>query len=93
MRPSSTVCSLTRYLSECQALTSVAASPGRRYPANIHHTPQTEANYLHAAITTVFQIHTTQPRGDIFVFLTGQDEIDAAQENLTETARARQQDP
>ncbi|TFY83671.1 hypothetical protein EWM64_g352 [Hericium alpestre] len=62
--------------------------PGRRYPVDIHYTPQPEANYLHAAITTVFQIHTTQPKGDILVFLTGQDEIDAAQENLTETARA-----
>ena len=62
--------------------------PGRRYPVDIHYTPQPEVNYLHAAITTVFQIHTTQPNGDILVFLTGQDEIEAAQENLQETARA-----
>ncbi|KAN0064421.1 hypothetical protein ACQY0O_002794 [Thecaphora frezii] len=62
--------------------------PGRRYPVDIHYTPQPEANYLHAAITTVFQIHTTQPRGDILVFLTGQDEIEAAMENLQETCRA-----
>ncbi|CUA75439.1 pre-mRNA-splicing factor ATP-dependent RNA helicase DHX16 [Rhizoctonia solani] len=62
--------------------------PGRRYPVDIHYTPQPEANYLHAAITTVFQIHTTQPKGDILVFFTGQDEIDAAMENLQETARA-----
>ena len=55
---------------------------------DIHYTPQPEANYLHAAITTIFQIHTTQPRGDILVFFTGQDEIEAAQENLQETARA-----
>lgn len=44
--------------------------PGRRYPVDIHYTPQPEANYLHAAITTVFQIHTTQPKGDILVFFT-----------------------
>ncbi|KAG6332596.1 hypothetical protein ID866_6495 [Astraeus odoratus] len=62
--------------------------PGRRYPVDIHYTPQPEANYLHAAITTVFQIHTTQPKGDILVFLTGQDEIEAAHESLQETARA-----
>jgi pre-mRNA-splicing factor ATP-dependent RNA helicase DHX16 len=62
--------------------------PGRRYPVDILYTPQPEANYLHAAITTVFQIHTTQPKGDILVFFTGQDEIEAAQENLQETARA-----
>lgn len=61
--------------------------PGRKFPVELHYTPQPEANYLHAAITTIFQIHTTQPRGDILVFLTGQDEIDAAAENLQETCR------
>lgn len=71
-----------------QKTTNILLVPGRRYPVDIHYTPQPEANYLHAAITTVFQIHTTQPKGDILVFLTGQDEIETAQENLTETARA-----
>lgn len=47
--------------------------PGRRYPVDIHYTPQPEANYLHAAITTIFQIHTTQPKGDILVFFTVRD--------------------
>jgi pre-mRNA-splicing factor ATP-dependent RNA helicase DHX16 len=46
------------------------AVPGRRYPVDLHYTRQPEANYLHAAITTVFQIHTTQPKGDILVFFT-----------------------
>jgi len=49
---------------------TVHAVPGRQFPVDIHYTPQPEANYLHAAITTVFQIHTTQPKGDILVFLT-----------------------
>ena len=61
--------------------------PGRRYPVDIHYTPQPEANYLAAAVTTVFQIHITQGRGDILVFLTGQEEIEAAEMNLQETAR------
>jgi pre-mRNA-splicing factor ATP-dependent RNA helicase DHX16 len=61
--------------------------PGRRYPVDIHYTPQPEANYLAAAITTIFQIHTTQGRGDILVFLTGQEEIDAAEQNITEISR------
>lgn len=52
------------------ALTDLPTVPGRLYPVDIHYTPQPEANYLHAAITTVFQIHTTQPKGDILVFLT-----------------------
>ncbi|KAI9812600.1 MAG: hypothetical protein M1827_004589 [Pycnora praestabilis] len=61
--------------------------PGRRYPVDIHYTPQPEANYLAAAVTTIFQIHITQGKGDILVFLTGQEEIEAAEQNLTETAR------
>ncbi|KAL3424057.1 helicase associated domain-containing protein [Phlyctema vagabunda] len=61
--------------------------PGRRYPVDIHYTPQPEANYLAAAITTVFQIHTTQGKGDILVFLTGQDEIETAEQNITEISR------
>ncbi|KAG5949913.1 hypothetical protein E4U53_005652 [Claviceps sorghi] len=61
--------------------------PGRRYPVDLYYTPAPEANYLAAAITTVFQIHTTQPRGDILIFLTGQDEIEAAELEITETAR------
>lgn len=62
--------------------------PGRMYPVDLLYTPQPEANYLHAAVTTVFQIHTSQGKGDILVFLTGQDEIEACQESLEETARA-----
>lgn len=61
--------------------------PGRRYPVDIHYTSQPEANYLAAAITTVFQIHITQGQGDILVFLTGQEEIEAAEQSLQETAR------
>ncbi|KAF6811697.1 ATP-dependent RNA helicase DHX8 (helicase associated domain-containing protein) [Colletotrichum sojae] len=61
--------------------------PGRRYPVDIYYTPAPEANYLAAAITTVFQIHTTQGKGDILVFLTGQDEIDAAEQQIADTAK------
>lgn len=61
--------------------------PGRRYAVDVHYTAQPEANYLAAAITTVFQIHITQGTGDILVFLTGQEEIEAMEANLQETAR------
>lgn len=61
--------------------------PGRRYPVDIHYTNQPEANYLAAAVTTIFQIHLSQPAGDILVFLTGQDEIEAAEQSLQETSR------
>ncbi|WVN85394.1 uncharacterized protein L203_100540 [Cryptococcus depauperatus CBS 7841] len=62
--------------------------PGRRFPVDMFYTQQPEANYMHAAVTTILQIHTTQPKGDILLFLTGQDEIEAAEENLKETMYA-----
>ncbi|KAG0003789.1 hypothetical protein BGZ80_005733, partial [Entomortierella chlamydospora] len=52
-----------------------------------HYTASPEANYLAAAITTVMQIHISQGPGDILVFLTGQDEIENAAENLSQTCR------
>ena len=46
-----------------------------------------EADYLEACVVTVLQIHVTQPPGDILVFLTGQEEIEASQELLQERTR------
>ena len=61
--------------------------PGRKFPVDIYYTKAPEANYLAAAITTVFQIHVTQGTGDILVFLTGQEEIETAQESILATAK------
>ncbi|KAF9905756.1 hypothetical protein BX616_000931 [Lobosporangium transversale] len=61
--------------------------PGRPFPVEVHYTTSPEANYLAAAITTIMQIHISQGPGDILVFLTGQDEIDNAAENLQQTCR------
>jgi len=62
--------------------------PGRTFDVDMNYSTQPEANYLSAAITTVFQIHLSQPLpGDILVFFTGQDEIEQAQESLEQTAR------
>nr|KYP55752.1 Putative pre-mRNA-splicing factor ATP-dependent RNA helicase DHX16 [Cajanus cajan] len=61
--------------------------PGRRYPVEINFTKAPEADYLDAAIVTSLQIHVTQPPGDILVFLTGQEEIETAEENLKQRTR------
>ena len=62
--------------------------PGRRYPVDIYYTKAPEADYLDAAIVTVLQIHTTQPRGDILVFLTGQEEIESVLDTLLQRMKA-----
>lgn len=62
--------------------------PGRRFPVDIAYTKNPEANYIQAAITTIFQIHTTQEsKGDILVFLTGQEEIETMEETLNEACQ------
>ncbi|CAH8491404.1 unnamed protein product [Heterobilharzia americana] len=61
--------------------------PGRRYPVDIYYTKAPEADYIEAAIISVLQIHVTQPPGDILVFLTGQEEIETANELLMERTR------
>lgn len=50
--------------------------PGRRFPVDIYYTKVPEMNYIHAAVQTIIQIHTTQSPGDILVFLTSQEEIE-----------------
>jgi len=41
-----------------------------------------EADYLDACVVSVFQIHLTQPTGDILIFLTGQEEIESCCEMM-----------
>jgi len=61
--------------------------PGRRYPVDILYTKAPEADYLHAAVVTTLQIHVSQPPGDVLIFLTGQEEIEAAEELLKQRTR------
>jgi pre-mRNA-splicing factor ATP-dependent RNA helicase DHX16 len=42
---------------------------------------------LQAVVVTVFQIHITQPLGDILVFLTGQEEIESCTEMISERVK------
>mgnify|MGYP002385766582 CR=1 FL=1 len=62
--------------------------PGRRFPVDIFYTKAPEADYLDAAVVTTLQIHLTQPRGDILVFMTGQEEIETCTEILQQRTKA-----
>ena len=61
--------------------------PGRRYPVEIMYSKAPEANYLEAAVVTTLMIHTREPPGDVLIFLTGQEEIEAAEELLKQRTR------
>ncbi|KAH1264470.1 Pre-mRNA-splicing factor ATP-dependent RNA helicase DEAH1 [Glycine max] len=61
--------------------------PGRRYPYEIFNFTEAPSDYLDAAIEASLKIHVTEPPGDILVFLTGQEEIETAEENLKHRIR------
>lgn len=54
---------------------------------DIYYTKAPEADYVEATVITALQIHVTQPKGDILVFLTGQEEIETTMEMLTARTR------
>ncbi|KAJ8568386.1 hypothetical protein K7X08_027919 [Anisodus acutangulus] len=63
--------------------------PGRRFPVEIHHIKEPISDYLDAAVVIALQIHTTQPQGygDILIFLTGQEEIETAEDIINHRIR------
>ena len=52
---------------------------GRQFPVEIFYTTTPQTDYIHAAITTVIQLHEEKSDGDILVFLTGREEIESMQ--------------
>ncbi|CEP08311.1 hypothetical protein [Parasitella parasitica] len=50
---------------------------GRLYPVDTMFTVEPQADYLDACLVSIFQIHINNPRGDILVFLPGQDAIES----------------
>lgn len=68
------------YFNQCPIFTI----PGRTFPVEIFYSREPESDYLDAALETVISIHTTEPPGDILLFLTGQEEIDTSCEVLFE---------
>eukprot|EP01082_Thalassiosira_pseudonana_P009772 g8712.t1 g8712 contig33:45011-47304(-) len=56
--------------------------PGRTFPVEVFYTAEPERNYVEAAVRTAIQIHKCEGPGDILVFLTGEQEIEQACEEI-----------
>ncbi|XP_047153751.1 pre-mRNA-splicing factor ATP-dependent RNA helicase DEAH7 [Vigna umbellata] len=52
--------------------------PGRTFPVNILWSKTPVEDYVEGAVKQAMTIHITSPPGDILIFMTGQDEIEAA---------------
>ncbi|EGS23564.1 ATP-dependent helicase-like protein [Thermochaetoides thermophila DSM 1495] len=67
-----------------ESIASIISIEGRTYPIDILYLDTPTEDYLEKAISTVFDIHTNEPKGDILVFLTGRDEIEQAVQAVSE---------
>ncbi|CAH2033500.1 unnamed protein product [Thlaspi arvense] len=52
--------------------------PGRTFPVDILYSKTPCEDYVEAAVKQAMKIHIASPPGDILIFMTGQDEIEAA---------------
>ena len=58
--------------------------PGRTFPVDIQYSRTPCEDYVDAAVRQVLAIHVSQPTGDILVFMTGQEDIEATCELVAE---------
>ena len=61
-----------------QSLGRIVSIEGRAFPVDIHYLGEPCDDYLERAVKTIFDIHSSEPEGDILLFLTGREEIDTA---------------
>ncbi|XP_057472095.1 probable pre-mRNA-splicing factor ATP-dependent RNA helicase DEAH9 isoform X1 [Actinidia eriantha] len=66
---------------------AILSVEGRGFNVQIFYVEEPVPDYIQAAVSTVMSIHDQEPMGDILVFLTGQDDIEAAVRLLTEEAQ------
>ncbi|KAK7412419.1 hypothetical protein VNO78_03878 [Psophocarpus tetragonolobus] len=63
---------------------AILSVEGRGFNVQINYAEEPVQDYVQAAVSTVLLIHEREPAGDILVFLTGQDDIDAAVQLLND---------
>ena len=57
---------------------------GRMYPVDILYLEEPAEGYVERAVKTVFDIHASEPEGDILLFLTGREEIESAVQKIAD---------
>lgn len=65
---------------------TILSLQGRQHPVDILYTESPVSNYVQAAVDAALTVHSSEPIGDILVFLPGAEEIDAAVELLRDNA-------
>ncbi|KAK0941325.1 hypothetical protein LTR29_007169 [Friedmanniomyces endolithicus] len=62
----------------------IVSIEGRAFPVDIHYLSEPCEEYLERAVQTVFDIHASEPEGDILIFLPGRDDIETAIEKIVD---------
>ena len=67
-----------------QAAGRIISLEGRMYPVDTLYLESPAEDYVDRAVKTVFDIHASEPAGDILVFLTGREEIESALQKIAD---------
>lgn len=67
-----------------QVTGAIISIEGRTYPIDVLYLESPAEDYVEKAISTVLEIHSNEPKGDILVFLTGRDEVEFAVKAVAE---------
>lgn len=75
-----------KYFSDIQPVSenTVINVEGRTFPIEIYHTLQSQEDYITCVIKSIIQIVLFEDKGDILVFLTGQEEIEEIKHLLSQ---------
>ena len=73
---------------ECNsnAIGRIISLEGRVYPVDTLYLEEPTEDYVERAVKTIFDIHSSEPDGDILIFLTGREEIDTALQMIADRA-------
>lgn len=63
---------------------TILSIQGRQHPVDVLYVEKPVSNYVRAAVDAALAVHSSEPVGDILIFLPGAEEIDAAVEMLRE---------
>jgi pre-mRNA-splicing factor ATP-dependent RNA helicase DHX15/PRP43 len=66
----------------------VISVSGRMFPVEIFYSPSPEDDYVEAAVRTAIRIHSSEPAGDVLLFLTGEEEIEESCRKIREQAHS-----
>ena len=71
-----------------QDIAKIVSLQGRAYPVDTLYLQDPAEDYVERAVQSIFDIHSSEGDGDILVFMTGREEINAVIELVTERAAA-----